>query len=193
VMQEVRKSFPRMRFSLHSTGFQSEVEEWLRAGQVDVAFVPVYPRVPAGLKMTRLARLPLILQVHSKSKWKAADELWTQKRITEPLICLPENTGIMREFFSELKRRGIVWRNIIEASSLDLVTRYVANGDGIGLNVQVRPGAKSRGVRALALNDFAPMTMGALWRGEPSPLVQAAVGSVRAYARTTWPEWACEE
>ena len=193
VMQRVRKDFPKLRFSLRTTGFRSEVETWLREGQVDVAFVPVPSRAPAGLRLTRLACLPLVLQVHAKSGVKSADELWAQKKIAEPLICLPESSGIVREFLNELKRRGIVWRHVIEATSLDLVTRYVANGDGIGLNVLINPQAKTREVRTLPLADFAPMTMGALWRGEPTPLVHAAIEGVRAYAKATWPEWVCEE
>jgi len=153
----------------------------------------VSPRAPAGLRMTRLARLPLVLQVHPKSGIKSADELWAQKKIAEPLICLPENTGIVRGFLNELKRRGITWRNVVEATSLDLVTRYVSNGDGIGLNVLVNPKAKSREVRVLALEGFEPVTMGALWRGELTPLVQASIEGVRAYAKATWPDLVYEE
>ncbi len=193
VMQQMRKTFPKMRFSLRTMGFQSEVEAWLREGQVDVAFIPVPRRAPAGLHLTNLARLPLVLQVHPQSVYKSADELWAQKKIAEPLICLSENTGIVREFLNELKRRGITWRNVVEVTSLDLVTRYVANGDGIGLNVLVNPKAKSREVRTLPLTGFAPVTMGALWRGEPSPLVQAVIEGVRHYAKTKWPDLVCEE
>ena len=193
VMQSVRAEFPRMRFSLRTTGFQSEIEAWLRDGQIDVAFTPVYARAPAGLRLTRFARLPLVLQVHPKSGVKSAEELWARRKISEPLICLPESTGIVRGFFATLKKRHVSWPNVIEATSLDLVTRYVANGDGIGLNILVNPKARPRDVRVLPLAGFAPVTMGALWRGEPSPLVRAAIDGVRAYARATWPDWACEE
>ena len=193
VMQRVRADFPRMRFSLRTTGFQSEIEAWLRDGQIDVAFAPVYPRTPAGLRTTRLARLPLVLQVHPKSGVKSAEELWARRKIAEPLICLPESTGIVRGFFATLKKRRVSWPNVIEATSLDLVTRYVANGDGIGLNILVNPKARPRDVRILPLAGFAPVTMGALWRGEPTPLVRAAIDGVRAYARATWPDWACAE
>ena len=193
VMQRVRADFPRMRFSLRTTGFQSEIEAWLRDGQIDVAFAPVYPRTPAGLRTTRLARLPLVLQVHPKSGVKSAEELWARRKIAEPLICLPESTGIVRGFFATLKKRRVSWPNVIEATSLDLVTRYVTNGDGIGLNILVNPKARPRDVRILPLAGFAPVTMGALWRGEPTPLVQAAIDGVRAYARATWPDWACAE
>ena len=68
----------------------------------------------------------------------------------------------------------------METTSLDLVTRYVANGDGIGLNVQVDPNVKSREVRWLPLTGFTPVTMGALWRGEATGLQKAAIEGVRA-------------
>jgi len=193
VIQRLRAKFPKMKFSLRTLGFESEEEAWLRDGYADVVFAPVGPKVPAGLRLTRFARLPLQLQVHPRSGIKSAAELWARKNITEPLICLPLDTGITRDFLAELKKRGVTWRNVVEASSLDLVTRYVANGDGIGLNVQVNPKAKSREVRTLPLEGFAPVTMGALWRGEPTPLVRAAIDSVRTYAKATWPDWVCEE
>ena len=193
VMLRLREKFPKFKFSLRTLGYQSEVEAWLRHGHADLVLSPVGTRAPAGLRMTRFACVPLVLQVHPKAGIKSAAELWARKKITEPLICLPASTGITREFLAELKRRGVTWRNLIEATSLDLVTRYVANGDGIGLNVLVNPKAKSREVRLLPLEGFAPMTMGALWRGEPSPLVQAAIDCVRAYAQATWPDWICEE
>ena len=193
VMRRVRARFPRLRFSLRTTGFQSEVEAWLRDGQIDVAFTPVGAKTPAGLRMTRFASLPLVLQVSRGSALKSAGELWARRTIAEPLICLPVNTGITREFFRVLKRRRIAWSHVIEATSLDLVTRYVANGDGIGLNVLVDPTARIRGVRTLPLAGFAPVTMGALWRGEASPLVQAAIDGVRTYAQLTWPDRMCPD
>lgn len=193
VLRRLKMEFPALRFRLSATGFQSEVEAWLRAGQIDVAFAPVYARAPAGLRMTRFAELPLVLQVHRKSGVKTAAELWAKKRIAEPLICFPESTGITREFRKELKRRGVTWPQVIEATSLDLVTRYVANGDGIGLNVLTEAAGKNREVRVLPLEGFAPVTMGALWRGEPAPLARAVIEGVRQYAKEMWPERACGE
>lgn len=193
VMQRLRAKFPKMKFSLRTLGFESEEEAWLREGYADVVFAPVGPKAPTGLRSTRFACLPLVLQVHPKSGVKSAEELWARKKITEPLICLPLDTDLVRDFMAQLKQRGVTWRNVIEASSLDLVTRYVANGDGLGLNVLVNPQAKSRVVRELPLAGFAPVTMGALWRGKPTPLVQTAIDEVRAYAKATWPEWVCKE
>jgi DNA-binding transcriptional LysR family regulator len=193
VVRRLREKFPKLKFSLRTLGYQSEAEAWLRNGHADVVLAPVYTRAPAGLNQTRFASVPLVLQVHPKSGLKSAGELWARKKITDPLICLPASTGITQGFLATLKQRGVSWRNIIEATSLDLVTRYVANGDSIGLNVQTNPKARPRGVRILPLEGFTPVTMGALWRGEPTPLVQAAIDGVRDYARTTWPDWSVRE
>jgi DNA-binding transcriptional LysR family regulator len=191
VLRQLKARFPRLRFKLSATGYLSEVESWLRDGHIDIALVPIYGRAPAGLRMTRFAELPLVLQVHRKSGVKTVADLWARRTVPEPLICLPESTGITREFQRELKRRGVTWPHVIEATSLDLVTRYVANGDGIGVNVLTGAGVRDRAVRELPLEGFAPVTMGALWRGEPSPLTQAVIEGVRQYAKTTWPERAC--
>lgn len=193
VVQRMRARFPHLKFSLRTTGFQSQVEAWLREGKVDVAFAPVHPRAPAGLRTTKLARLPLALEVGAKSKVKSAEELWAKGTVTEPLICLPPDTGLVRDFFATLKKRGVKWPHVIEATTPDLVTRYVLNGDGIGLNVLTDPKPKRRSARMLELKGFPPVVMGALWRGEASELVQAAIDGMRAYAQERWPDWACED
>lgn len=193
VLRRLKERWPKLRFKLRTTGFQSQVETWLLEGEIDVAFAPVYPRMHAGLRTTRLAELPLVLQVHRKSGVKTTEELWARKTIAEALICLPESTGITREFRRELKRRGVTWTHVVEATSLDLVTSYVANGDGIGLNVLTASRAKNRDVREITLEGFAPVTMGAIWRGEASPLAQAVIDGVRNYARENWPDRVCAE
>ncbi|HEX2861614.1 MAG TPA: LysR family transcriptional regulator [Lacunisphaera sp.] len=193
VLKQMKTRFPKLQFSLRTTGFQSQVEEWLREGQADVALLPVYDRIPAGLRMMRLASFPLVLQVPKASKLKSAAELFAQKRIAEPLICLEPRSNVVQRFFQELKTHGASWPHVVEATSLDLVTRYVANGDGIGLNVLVDRKARLQGVKIIPLPGFSPLTMGALWRGQPSDTVQAVIAGVRQYAKATWPDWVCAE
>jgi len=193
VMRRLRTDFPKLRFSLRTTGFQSEIEAWLKDGLIDVAFTPLPAKAPAGLQMARFTTLPLVLQVHRQSPVKTAEEFLARKKISEPLICLADNSEIVRGFFRVLKRRGISWPHIVETTSLDLVTRYVANGDGVGLNVQVDSKAKNKEVRSLPLTGFGVVTMGALWRGQASPLQKAAIDGVRTYAHATWPDLVCRD
>jgi hypothetical protein len=57
----------------------------------------------------------------------------------------------------------------------------------------VSPERKSAGVRSLLLEPPAFVIMGALWRGEPSPIVQATIAGVRAYALKRWPDFTCKD
>ena len=92
-----------------------------------------------------------------------------------------------------MKRRGLVWPQTVEVASIELIARYVANGEGCGVNVAIPTVMKERGVRVLPLEGFSPMTMGVLWRGEPSPHVQSVIDEVRRYSHATWPTWAMAE
>ena len=190
VLSGLRKQFSGLRLSLRTMGFQSEVMSWLRDGAIDLAFAPLGPKPLPQLRQLPLARCPLVLQVPVKSGVKSAEELWARKKISEPLISLQENSTVSQGFQRDLKRRGLVWPQTLEATSLDLVSRYVANGDGLGVNVLAAPGVRVPGVRLLPLKDFSPVTIGALWRGELTPLNRAMLEAVRSYATERWPDWA---
>ncbi len=189
VMQRVRAMHPRMRLNLQA-GHQAQLAAWLLDGQIDLAVGPVDARAPARLRQLRLACVPLVLLVPRDRPWKNAAELWATKKIKEPLIGLPAATSVMQSFQKELKRRGVTWPQAVEATSVELVTRYVANGDGCGVNLAIPAISKHRSVRALPLEGFEPLTMGLMWRGEPSPLVRAVIEAVRNYSHDTWPDWA---
>jgi DNA-binding transcriptional LysR family regulator len=192
VMQRVRARHPRLRLSLR-TGFQAQVEDWLRDGQIDLAITPVDPRPPARLRSLKLVSVPTVLLVHRSSPLKDAGELWRQKKITETLIGQPTGTSIMRSFQKELRRRGVTWTQAVEVTSVELVTRYVSHGEGCGVSVAIPEVIKHRDVRALPLEGFEPMTIGMLWRGEPSLLVRCVLEEAQSYARATWPKWALND
>ena len=189
VVQRVRARHPRVRLCLR-TGYQAQVEDWLRDGQLDLAITPVDVRPPAKLRSLRLVSVPIVLLVHRRAPLKNAAELWARKKISEPLVGQPGGTSIMRGFQKELRRRGVVWPQAIEATSVELVTRYVSHGEGYGVNIAIPEVIKHRDVRALPLEGFEPMTMGLLWRGEPAPLVRMMIAEAQRYSRETWPEWA---
>lgn len=190
VMLRVREQHPDARLSLHS-GYQTQVEEWVRQGEIDVAITSVGARPPAGLRQLRLVRIPLVLLVHKTAPWTSAAELLARKRIPEPLVAQPAKTSFMLDFQRELKRRRITWPQAVEATSVELVLRYVENGEGFGIvNRAAFASLKPRDVRVLPLEGFEPMTMGALWRGEPSELMCAVIREVRNYSHKTFPEWA---
>ena len=100
----------------------------------------------------------------------------------------------MQSFQRDLKRRRVVWPQAVEATSVELVWRYVANGEGYGVANRVALASlKGREVRVLPLDDFEPMMMAMLWRGEPLPLIRAVIEEMRRYAHATFPDWACAD
>lgn len=192
VMRRTKQLFPKLRISMR-TGFQVQLEEWLRNGELDLAATLVEARPPAKLRRLRLANVPLVMIVPVDCKVRSAEEFWVKKKLTEPLVGLPATTIITRNFQRGLKKRGVTWPQTVEAGSVDLITRYVANGDGIGVNIGMDEVAKHPGVRALPLEGFEPLTIGLIWRGEPSPLVRSVVEQVQRYARETWSDWFIED
>lgn len=192
VVERLRQQEPKLRLGLRS-GYQADLERWLLDREIDVAVTPLDTKPPARLGCLRLLRLPLVLLVHKKSKIKSAAELLAAGVVEEPLICLPQSEAMSRNFRRGLKQRQIDWPQSIESSSMDLVTRYVANGYGIGLSVDAAEVVRHPLVRVLPLEGFEPVEVAALWNGELTPLLRAMLAESQRYVGRVWPQWQCDE
>lgn len=187
VIAEVKAAHPGFRLGLRS-GFENEMETWLQAQEIDLAVVPVRRRPPPHTRVQPLLRLPLVLLVHRKCRYKSFPELCNEGRIEENLIGLPAGEAVSDVFQSELKRRKLSWPVSTEASSLELITQYVADGSGVGISIAMPEIVKHRDVRVLPLTDFPPIELGMMWLGEPSPLLRVTLQHIAAYVRQTWPD-----
>lgn len=192
VIQRVRLGHPNLRLGLRS-GFQPEIEAWLQSREIDLAVIPLRGKIPPRIRCLRLVRLPLVLLVHRKTKIHSATELWAQGKPEAPLISLPLTESISLQFQKGLARHGVEWPVAIEASSMELITQYVANGDGIGVNIAMPDIVRHRYVRVLPLDDFEPVELVALWHGEPTPLMRAVLEEIQSYGRESWPQAACTD
>jgi DNA-binding transcriptional LysR family regulator len=175
------------------SGYDYELEAWLQEGQIDFAVTALDHRLPANLHSLPLLHLPLVLLVPKRSKYKAAGELWTQSPVEEPLISLPAVEPVTRLFQKGLRRLKIDWPVAVEASSMDLIAWYVANGQGIGVSVALVTIERRAGIRVLPLPGFDPIVIAAMWRGKPTPLITALLEEGRQYAREAWPQWQCDD
>jgi len=180
--QKVRQKFPRLTFTLRE-GYQRDVEAWLERQEIDLALTLLSERPPAGFQTLLLLRLPLMLIVHRKSRWQSANQLWELDRIDEPLITLPAYEAMCRNFQRGLAKQGLDWFPSIEVSSLNLIETYVSNEYGIGLALEVPKFKLMPNLRRLSLPDFEPVSFGALWRGTPTPVIEAFLEVVKARAR----------
>ena len=99
------------------------------------------------------------------------------------MISLPAAETVVRSFQEQLRKRGVDWFPSIEVSSLELIETYVANGLGAGVTLAL-PGKKFPShVRALSLNGFSPVIVGALWRGRKTPLLETFLKEVKLRAQ----------
>jgi len=181
LLQSVRKKFPKLKIALREAS-QPDSEDWLAAGELDLAVTVLQDKPTPGLHAEALIELPPVLLVSKSSPVKSAEDLWRQDKITDSLISLPANEVLCKEFQQRLAQLSMDWFPSVEVSSLDLIEIYVANGYGIGLSVRV-PGAKfSPDVRVLPLPNFPPLRVGVLWRGKPGALTQTFLDELRKRA-----------
>jgi len=183
VLATAKNDFPTLRPILR-VGIQPEIEKWLLDGEIDLGVTVIDTKPPAELKHDKLLELPMVLVVPSQAKLKSAAAILQQDRIEQTLISLPNNEGISRTFQKELAKRKIDWPSGMEMNSLDLIDNYVSNGFGIGLSLKLPQAKRTGGVKLLPLNDFPNVGIGALWRGQLTPLGKSLAGHLKQHADT---------
>ena len=192
VTQRLRARYPKLLLSL-TPGYQAQFETWLRDGLIDLAIVPIEARPKGRQSLLRLARVPLVLLVPKSSPLRSVAELWKHKKLREPLVSMPGASSITRSFHRDLRKLGVTWAQSVEVTSMEMVTSYVANGEGLGVNLAIPEAIEHPEVRVLPLTGFAPMEIGLRWNGEPSPLLRDAIAAFQQYTRETWPDWVIED
>ena len=180
----IRAKYPNLKIALRE-GCQAELEALLQREEIDLAVTLIEKTSGPGIHTTALLELPMALLVEKSSPWTSAEQLWKHDRIQEPLICLPSNEATCKNFQQGLNRRGIDWFPSIEVSSIDLIETYVAAGFGIGLSVLLPSNRTPEKVRTLPLSrsEFAPVVIGALWRGKTSALLQSFLDELQLAAK----------
>jgi DNA-binding transcriptional LysR family regulator len=182
IFQAVLKKFKGLKLSLRD-GYPAQLEDLLQRDEIDLAVTLIEKKIQSGIHSLTFLELPLVLLVEKTSAVNSAEELWRRDKIAEPLICLPPSESPSREFLQELQKRGVDWFPGIEASSVDLVEAYVASGLGIGVSVAIPGKTFAAGLRALPLSGFAPVVIGALWRGRKTPLIEAFLAETQRRAK----------
>jgi DNA-binding transcriptional LysR family regulator len=178
----VHKKFPKLKVALRE-GFPAQLEELLAKDEVDLVITLMERKYAPGFQAEVLLELPLVLLVEKSCRLQAAEELWRRDKIDEPLVALPAHELLTKIFQAQLAELEVEWFTTIEASSVDLIETYVANGLGIGLSVAVPRKALPANVRILPLKNFPAAQIGALWRGKNTPLLEAFLDMAKKRAR----------
>src|ERR1044071_1936518 len=182
LFQNVRKKYPDLKIALREA-YHPELEALLENDELDLAITLIEKKSAQGIHSMALLELPLVLLVEKNSGITAPEQLWRRDKIEEPLICLPAAEAICKHFQQGLVKMGVDWFPSIEVSSVDLIETYVGNGFGIGLSILVPKASTSPKVRVLPLPEFAPVILGALWRGKTTALLQVFLDEMQLRAR----------
>lgn len=181
LLRAVNKKFPGLKMSLRE-GFPAQLEALLQKDEIDLAITLLEKTTPPGTHSLALLELPLVLLVEKNNPLKSAEELWRRDKIEEPLVCFPPGEPLGKIFQKKLGELGADWFPSIEASSADLIETYVANGLGIGVSAAIPQKSLHPKVRALALDGFPPVSIGAIWRGRKTPLLQTFLDELQIRA-----------
>lgn len=186
VISALRENHSKLRFGLKA-GNQADIETWLTAGEVDLAITGVSGPRRRDFHYLSIAKLPLLLLVPASMDINAAQELWARDLIEEPLICLSPGDGVTRAFQAGIKRLKVEWPTSIEASSIEVITRYVANGYGVGVTVDLPALNSNPKVRALPLPHFDPIEVVAIWRSPIPTNHEELKRMIEIKAKELWP------
>ena len=165
----VRKRIPDFHFTLEVARID-EIEDGLRSGRIDLGLATSGDSKSNGIHKHELLRMPLVLLVPKKGGPKTAEEILGLDRIHLPLLTLPRGEPAVIAFQQELQRRKIEWFPMLELASLDLVSRFVVEGYGAGLVLDIPGNVHPPGVRALPLEGFPMIGFHALTFGNRSPM-----------------------
>lgn len=185
-VRRLREVHPGIQLSLRS-GYTQDLIKKLLEREIDLAVVPFSGKPPARVKLRNIVRFPLALLVPEESGLRDAAELWKHDLIDTPLVCLPEHETISRVFQKGLKRLKVEWPCSIEASSVDIITHFVANGYGYGVTMHVPQLVEHPRVRVLPLEGFGTVDMVGLWIGRPSSPILTLFVAARALLSQQFP------
>lgn len=181
LLARMRRRVKGFHFTL-THGRQHEIETLLAAQEIDIGLSTLMDKTAANTEARELLRLPVVLLVSKQSGITQAAQIFEKDRIDLPLVTLDAKDVLSRAFQSALRQRGVEWLPSLEVGSLDLVVRYVAEGFGAGLALRHPRVELPAGVKVLPLDDFPPLSFGALWSGRLSPLGEAFLAEATALA-----------
>ena len=179
LMLRMKKRVPDFQFTLAS-GRIEEIEHMLLQQEIDLGFSTLNSKRTDDLRTRQLLAMPLVLLVSKDSRYKKAEDIMCRDRISVPLVSLPAADTVSRLFQEGLRKRKLDWFPTLEVSSLDIVSRYAAEGFGVGLSVAAPKSISSDVVRALPLEGFPMVEFGAMWLGKLSPTAEILLEEAEA-------------
>jgi DNA-binding transcriptional LysR family regulator len=181
LLLRMQKRVPGFQFTL-TPGRIEEIEGMLLRQEIDIGFSSLNAKRSEDLRARALLSLPLVLLVPKNSRYTKIEDIIGKDRIDVPLITLPSADPLSRLFQEGLRKRKVDWFASLEVSSLDIISRYVAEGFGVGLSLSTPKQISGDQVRQLPLNGFPAVEFGAMWLGRLSPVAEVLLEEAKTEA-----------
>src|SRR5436190_2138344 len=159
VISAVRQKFPALSLILRALN-QPDLIDAIEHDELDLVISLISDKLSSALHSIPVVELPLVLLAPKAAKLKSAKDLWTAKKIEQPLISLGPRELICQKFQERLAQIGVSWLPKLEMDSLDLIEQYAETGYGIGLSVRMPDKKFSSKLRILDLSDFPSVRLG---------------------------------
>jgi DNA-binding transcriptional LysR family regulator len=185
-VQHLRKMHPGIQLNLRS-GYTPDLLQNLLGREIDLAVVPFAGKTPPRVKARRIISFPIALLVPVDAPLQTAADLWKLDVVETPLISLPDHETISLVFQRGLRGLRVEWPCSIEASSVDIITHYVANGYGYGVTLHVPQLVTHPLVRVLPLSGFDTVDMVGLWIGAPTAPIQTLFAAADIFLADCFP------
>lgn len=185
LLADMRDSVPELRLTLRDVE-PSEVQDVLVKQQADLAISVIHQRMGDGIHAVELLRLPLALMLPNKHKAKTLDDILEDDGGVlipkMPLVGLPLHEEVSQLFQRELDKREMNWPVAVEVDSLEAVQHFVRCGFGVGITVCI-PGAElPKGMKAIPLEGFPPLVIGAIHQGALKPIAKQFLAAAEELA-----------
>jgi len=182
ILPLMKKTFPKLKVKLYEA-HQNQALDLLEKSEADLAVTVLEEGLPKRFQSKLLVKLPLGLLVPDAiASLKTAELLKRGAAGKLDLVALPSYEMLPKLFAQELRRRNLVWPVAIEASSVDLVSKYVTEGMGVGLCVKSPSLPLPKGFAYVPLAGFPQLPIGAFWMGDLFPVPAAFLEAVEKRA-----------
>jgi DNA-binding transcriptional LysR family regulator len=181
ILAKYKRRYRDFELIVHDAN-QASAEELLRKREIDLAICELEGRPAPPIESLTLLRIPLVLVVPEQMAFRTLSDFFQKSAPRQGLISLPPSEAISRNFHGGLKKLGLAWIPKIEVGSLELIDLYTSLGFGVGLSI-AKPGMRrKRGLRALPLRRFPPLTIAVLRIGDLSGLAATFLADIKNLA-----------